>query len=107
LKDNKEDIVWTMADIKGICPTFVQHQIQLTDNAKSRRDPQCRMNPIMKEAVRKDIFQCLDNGIIYPISDSSWMSPMQVVPKKSEITVVKNNDDELVLRKIRQDGECV
>ena len=54
------------------------------------------MNPIMKEAVRKDILKCLNNGIIYPISDSSWVSPVQVVPKKSGITVVKNDDDELM-----------
>jgi len=54
------------------------------------------MNPVMKEAVRKDILKCLDNGIIYLISNSSWMSPVQVVPKKSGITVVKNDDDELI-----------
>ena len=53
------------------------------------------MNPVMKEAVRKDILKCLDNGIIYLISDSSWVSPVQVVPKKSGITMVKNDDDEL------------
>jgi len=54
------------------------------------------MNSVMEEAVRKDILKCLDNGIIYPISDSSWVSPVQMVPKKSGITVVKNDDDELV-----------
>jgi len=59
------------------------------------------MNPIMKEAVRKDILKCLDNGIIYPISDSSWVSPVQVVPKKSGITVVKNDDDELIPTRIQ------
>ena len=54
------------------------------------------MNPEMKVVVRKDILKCLDNGIIYPIFDSSWVSPVQVVLKKSGITVVKNDDDELV-----------
>ena len=54
------------------------------------------MNLVMKEAVRKDILICLDNGIIYPISDSSWVSPVQLVPKKSEITVVKNDDAKLI-----------
>ena len=38
----------------------------------------------------------LDAGIIYPISDSQWVSPVQVVPKKSGITVVKNNEGELI-----------
>jgi len=35
------------------------------------------MNPVMKEAVKKDILKCLDNGIVYIISDSSWVSPVQ------------------------------
>jgi len=59
------------------------------------------MDPVMKEVVRKDILKCLDNGIIYPISDSSWVSPVQVVPKNSGITVVKNDDDELIPTRIQ------
>ena len=43
----------------------------------------------------------LDVGIIYPISDSNWVSPVQVVPKKSGITVVKNEDDQLVLTRVQ------
>ena len=39
----------------------------------------------------------LDAGIIYPISDSEWVSPVQVVPKKSGITVVENDRDERIL----------
>jgi len=101
LKENKEVIGWTIADIKGISPTIVHHRIHLTENAKLRRDPQRRMNPVTKEAVRKDILKCLDNGIIYLISDSLWVSHVQVVPKKSEITVVKNDDDELIPPRIQ------
>ena len=59
------------------------------------------MNPIMKEVVRKDNLKYLDNGIIYPISDSLWVSPVQVVPKKSGITMVKNDDNELVPTQIQ------
>jgi len=55
----------------------------------------------MKEVVRKDNLKYLDNGIIYPISDSLWVSPVQVVPKKSGITVIKNDDDELVPTQIQ------
>ena len=50
----------------------------------------------MMEVVRKEILKCLDNGIIYPISDSSWVSPVHVVPKKSGITIVTNENDEQV-----------
>ena len=59
------------------------------------------MNPVMKETIRKDILKCLDIGIIYPISDRSWVSPVQVVPKKSGITMVKNDDDELIPMQIQ------
>ena len=50
----------------------------------------------MMEVVKKEIIKLLDVGVIYPISDSKWVSPVQVVPKKSGITVVKNKDDDLV-----------
>ncbi|KAM2100612.1 hypothetical protein ACFX1T_027739 [Malus domestica] len=50
----------------------------------------------MMEVVKKEIIKLLDCGVIYPISDSRWVSPVQVVPKKSGVTVVKNAEDELV-----------
>ena len=40
--------------------------------------------------VKKEVVKLLDAGIIYPISDSSWVSPIQCVPKKREMTIVKN-----------------
>ena len=47
------------------------------------------MNPIMKEVVKKEIIKWLDAGIIYPISDSSWVSPVQCVPKKGRLLLWK------------------
>ena len=38
----------------------------------------------------------MDSGIIYPNVDSSWVSPVQVVPKKGAMTVVKNKNNELI-----------
>ena len=35
-------------------------------------------------------------GVIYPISDSKWVSPVHVVPKKTGMTVVKNEKNEMV-----------
>jgi len=32
--------------------------------------------------VRKEILKLLTAGIIYPISDSAWVSPVHVVPKR-------------------------
>jgi hypothetical protein len=50
----------------------------------------------MKEVVRNEVIKLLDNGIIYPIYDSKWVSPTQVVPKKSGVTVVTNEKNELI-----------
>ncbi|KAM5555299.1 hypothetical protein ABKV19_023282, partial [Rosa sericea] len=66
------------------------------EGAKPSREAQRRLNPPMKEVVKKEVIKLLDCGIIYPISDSKWVSPVQVVPKKSGITVVKNEQNELV-----------
>ena len=60
-----------MADVKGISPSIVQHRIHLRKEAKPIRDPQRRLNPAMKEVVKKEILKLLDNEIIYTISDSS------------------------------------
>ena len=88
LKENKEALGWTMADLKEISPSIVQHRIHLLEEAKPKRDPQRRLNPAMKEVMKKKIIKLLDNGIIYPILNNSWMSPVQVVPKKSRVTIV-------------------
>lgn len=50
----------------------------------------------MKEAIRKEVLKCLDNGIIYPISDSKCVSSIQVVPKKSDVTIVTFATNELI-----------
>jgi len=82
LKRDREAIGWTMKDIKGISPAIVQHRIHLKDEAIPRRDPQRRLNPLMQEAVKTKILKLLDNGIIYPISDSQWVSRFMRSPRK-------------------------
>ncbi|XP_019150122.1 PREDICTED: uncharacterized protein LOC109146926, partial [Ipomoea nil] len=53
------------------------------------------------EVVKKEILKLLDAGIIYPISDSRWVSPVYVVPKKTGITVIENDNGELVPTRIQ------
>ncbi|XP_047268080.1 uncharacterized protein LOC124898480 [Capsicum annuum] len=50
----------------------------------------------MREVVKKEIINWLDAGVVYPISDSKWASPVQCVPKKGSITVVANEKNELI-----------
>ncbi|XP_068323129.1 uncharacterized protein, partial [Pyrus communis] len=96
LKEHKPAIGWTLADIKGISPTTCMHRILLEEGAKPSREAQRRLNPPMLEVVKKEVIKLLDCGVIYPISDSRWVSPVKVVPKKSGVTVVKNEEQELV-----------
>ncbi|KAL4289548.1 hypothetical protein GQ457_14G014080 [Hibiscus cannabinus] len=96
LRQHKEALGWTIADIKGISPTICMHKILLEDNHKPTVDAQRRLNQAMKDVVRKEILKWLDAGIIYPISDSEWVSPVQCVPKKGGMTVISNEKNELI-----------
>jgi hypothetical protein len=42
------------------------------------------------------VLKQLQAGIIYPIYDSEWVSPIQVVPKKGGTTVIRNEKNELI-----------
>ncbi|CAN6697905.1 unnamed protein product [Malus baccata var. baccata] len=101
LKEFKSALGWTLADIKGISPTTCMHHIFLEEGAKPTREAQRRLNPPMMEVVKNEIIKLLDCGVIYPISDSRWVSPIQCVPKKSGVTVVENAENELVPTRIQ------
>ncbi|XP_071917001.1 uncharacterized protein [Coffea arabica] len=87
LRDHKQAIGWTIADIKGISHAVCMHRIRLEEGAKPIRQAQRRLNPLMMEVVKKEILKLLDVGIIFAISDSPWVSLVQVVPKKAVVTV--------------------
>ena len=69
-------------------------------DAKPVIEHQRRLNPKTKEVGRKEILKLLEAGIIYPIADSQWVSPIHCVPKKGGITVVPNDKDELIPQRI-------
>ena len=66
----------------------------MEEEAKPVRQPQRRLNPHMQQVVRAEVLKLLQAGIIYPISDSPWVSLKQIVPKKSGIIVVQNDKGE-------------
>ena len=96
LRTQKTALGWTIADIKGISPLICTHRIHLEEDVKPSRQPQRRLNPIMKEVVKKEVLKLLDVGVIYPIADRKWANPTQVVPKKSGVTVVANENNEII-----------
>ncbi|CAM8959032.1 unnamed protein product [Rhodiola kirilowii] len=87
LRQHKLAIGWTLADLRGVSPAVCMHRILLEDGSKTSREPQRRLNPIMMEIVQKEIQKLLDAYVIYPISDSQWVNPVHVVPKKTGITI--------------------
>ena len=101
LRDNKSAIGWTLVDIKGLSPTFCTHKITLEPGATTKRDPQRCLNPPMMEVVQKEILKWLEAGVIYPIADSKWVSPIHVVPKKGGTTVVTNKEGELIPTRVQ------
>ncbi|KAK9063928.1 hypothetical protein SSX86_017800 [Deinandra increscens subsp. villosa] len=101
LKNHKEAIGWTIADIKGLSPSLCMHKILMEEDYKPTREAQRRLNPPIMEVVKKEILKLLNAGMIYPISDSKWVSPVQVVPKKTGITVTKNEQGELIPTRVQ------
>ncbi|GJV08483.1 reverse transcriptase domain-containing protein [Tanacetum coccineum] len=97
LKSHKRAIAWKITDIKGIDPRFCTHKILMEDDYKPTLQSQRRFNPKIHEVIKKEVLKLLDVGMIYPISDSPWVSPMHCVPKKGGITVVANEEIELIL----------
>ncbi|GJY10457.1 reverse transcriptase domain-containing protein [Tanacetum coccineum] len=87
---------WKISDIKGIDPQFCTHKILMEENAKPVVQHQRRVNPKIHEVIKQEVIKLLDAGLIYPISDSPWVSPVHCVPKKGGITVVKNEENELI-----------
>ena len=96
LREHEAAMGWLLVDLKGIRPSMCMHWILLEDNHKPLVEAQRRLNPTMKEVVKKEVLKWLDVGVIYPMSDSSWVRPIQVVPKKGGTTMIKNEKDMLI-----------
>ena len=96
LKNYQESIAWSIDELKGISPSICMHKILLEENAKPSIEHQRRLNPVMKEVVRKEVLKWLNAGFIYEISDSPWVSPVHVVPKEGGFTVIQNEKNELI-----------
>ncbi|GJQ89876.1 reverse transcriptase domain-containing protein [Tanacetum coccineum] len=96
LKSHKRAIAWKLSDIKGVDPEFCTHKILMEEDYEPTVQSQRRVNPKIHDVIKKEVEKLLDAGLIYPISDSPWVSPIHCVPKKGGITVVKNDDNDLI-----------
>nr|GFA06152.1 reverse transcriptase domain-containing protein [Tanacetum cinerariifolium] len=96
LKSHKRAIAWKIIDINGIDPRFCTHKILMEEDYKPAVQSQRRVNLKIHEVIKKEVIKLLDAEMIYPISDNPWVSPIHCVPKKGRITVVENQNNELI-----------
>nr|GEW51816.1 reverse transcriptase domain-containing protein [Tanacetum cinerariifolium] len=96
LKSYKYAITWKISDIKGIVSRFCTHKILMEDDYKPAVHSQRRVNLKIHDVIKKEVIKLLDAGMIYPISDSPWVSPIHCVPKKGGMTVAANENNELI-----------
>ncbi|GJT79458.1 reverse transcriptase domain-containing protein [Tanacetum coccineum] len=96
LKSHKRAIAWKLSDIKGINSEFCTHKILMEEDNKPAVQHQRWVNPKIHDVIKKEIDKLLDVGLIYPILDSLWVSPVHYVPKKGGFTVVENDENELI-----------
>nr|GEZ63503.1 reverse transcriptase domain-containing protein [Tanacetum cinerariifolium] len=96
LKSRNKAIAWKLTDIRGIDLEFCSHKILLEDDYSPKLQIQRRVNPKIHDVIKKEVEKLLDAGLIYLISDSPWVSPVHCVPKKGGMTVITNDENELV-----------
>nr|GEV16557.1 reverse transcriptase domain-containing protein [Tanacetum cinerariifolium] len=106
LKSHKRAIAWKLFDIKGIAPEFCTHKILMEDDFEPTVQHQRRVNPKIHDVIKNEVLKLLDAGLIYPIFDSPWVSPVHCVPKKGGFIVVENEENELIPTRLVM-GWCV
>jgi hypothetical protein len=89
-------IGYSLKDLKGISPSLCTHRIPMEQEHKPICEHQRRLNNVMREVVKKELLKLIKAGVIYPISNSEWVSPVQVVPKKGGMTIIRNEKNELI-----------
>nr|GEW48738.1 reverse transcriptase domain-containing protein [Tanacetum cinerariifolium] len=95
--DNKLPVIIAK---EGINPEFCTHKIFMEEDYKPAVQHQRQVNPKIHDVIKKEVEKLLDAGLIYPIFDSPWVSPVHCVPKKGGFTVVKNEENELILTRL-------
>ena len=96
LERNSEAFAWSIEDIKGISPSICMHKILMEEDHAPSIEHQRRLNPTIKEIVKMEVLKWLQAGFIYAIFDSPWVSPVQCVPKSEGMTMVRNEQNELL-----------
>jgi hypothetical protein len=96
LEKYRSVIGYSFKDLKGISPSLCTHCILMEQDHKLVLEHQQWLNNVTREVVKNEVLKLLKARVIYLISDSEWVSPVQVVSKKSGMTVIRNEKNELI-----------
>nr|GFA30259.1 reverse transcriptase domain-containing protein [Tanacetum cinerariifolium] len=96
-------LIYPISDSPWRCMMAIFHdmiertmEILLEEDYSPKVQSQRRVNPKIHDVIKKEVEKLLDARLIYLISDSPWVSPIHCVPKKGGMTVIKNDENELV-----------
>nr|GEX75630.1 reverse transcriptase domain-containing protein [Tanacetum cinerariifolium] len=96
LKTHKRAIAWKLSDIKGTDTEFYTHKILIEEDFEPPVQHQRRVNLKIYDFIKQEVIKLLEARLIYPISDSPWVSLVHCVPKKGGFMIVENEDNELI-----------
>ena len=96
LRLHRKAIGYTIDGLKEIYPSVCMHCVLMEDDHKLSIELQRRLNSNLKKVVKRKILKLLKVNIIYPVFDSRWISPIHLVPKKGEMIVMNNENNELI-----------
>nr|GEY27542.1 reverse transcriptase domain-containing protein [Tanacetum cinerariifolium] len=82
LKSHKRAIAWKISDIKGINTEFCTYKILMEEDFEPAVQHKRKVNPKLHDVIKQEVIKLLEAGLIYPISDSPWVSPVHCVQKK-------------------------
>lgn len=100
LRNYPTTLGYNISDLKGSSPSMCMQRIMLEEDSKTSKEHKRRINLIMSDVVKREVLKILEAGIIYPISDSKWVSQVHVIPKKGGVTEVKNYKGEAVAKRV-------
>nr|GEY02990.1 reverse transcriptase domain-containing protein [Tanacetum cinerariifolium] len=96
LKSHKRAIAWKLSDIKVIDLEFCTHKILIEEDFEPAVQHQRRVNPKIHDVIKNEVLKLLDARLIYPISDSPWVSLVHCIPKKHGFIIIENEENELI-----------
>nr|GFA13742.1 reverse transcriptase domain-containing protein [Tanacetum cinerariifolium] len=113
LKSRKKAIAWKLTDIRGIAPEFCSHKILLEEDLSPKVQSQRRVNPKIHDVIKKEVEKLFDARLIYPISDSPWVSSSLCTQKKRKLNEATRKDhlplpfmDQMLERLARNEYYC-